>query len=507
MGTPIRFVAPWDLDARLAVFQGDGPLVFVESRQKGRALPWHRQKLALVLSAQRHFVAELRAQGREVWLLEADSYADGIRTAAARHGTGQVVLHRQRDWGIQRSLEALELSLGWLDDGGEGGHFLLTRQQFADWAGGQKTQTLRMDSFYRWMRRHLGILLEDGDPVGGRWSFDADNRKAVKGERPPSLPHFPPDETTRELLDKLEGIEGLWGRTANFDWPVTRAQALEELVHFTTERLGRFGDFQDALVQGETFLWHSRLAPAMNLSLLHPQEVVEAVLAADAPLNAVEGFVRQVIGWREFIRGVYWQRMPEMRDANALDASRPLPRMYWEPEESELACVQDAVRSVRDHGYAHHIQRLMVLGNFALLAGVAPLELSHWFWAGFVDAQEWVELPNVHGMALYADPGFTTKPYAASGAYLNKMGDHCKRCRYDVKQRTGADACPFNPLFWHFMSRNAERLRHNGRMAQLLRTWERWDEAHQQEILSTAEAFLDALPPSEHGWSFADDAG
>ena len=250
---------------------------------------------------------------------------------------------------------------------------------------------------------------------------------------------------------------------------------------------------------------------AMNLSLLHPQEAIDAALVAyeagAAPLNAVEGFVRQLLGWREFIRGVYWTRMPGMRHANALGAGRPLPRFYWEPEATEWACLRDSAQAVRDHGYAHHIQRLMILGNFALLAGVRPLDVSHWFWAGFVDAYEWVQLPNVHGMALYADDGFTTKPYAASGAYVQRMSDYCAGCPQDVKRRHGEDACPFNPLFWRFMVEHRERLSANPRVGALYGNWDRWAPAEREAILASAERILAELEPADPGWTFADDAG
>jgi deoxyribodipyrimidine photolyase-related protein len=373
-----------------------------------------------------------------------------------------------------------------------------------------------MDTFYRWMRRKLDVLLDGTRPVGGKWSFDKDNRKPAKGARPPVLPTFAPDAITLGVMAEVDGWSTGWGETAGFGWPVTRSQALDALERFIEERLPSFGDFQDALVEGETFLWHACLSPALNLGLLHPSELLDAALDAyargAAPINAVEGFVRQVIGWREFIRGVYHLRMPALREANRFGAETPLPDLYWDPERTEMACVSDAVRSVREHGYAHHIQRLMVLGNLGLLLGIRPRELSHWFWAGFVDAHEWVELPNVIGMALAADSTFTTKPYAASGAYINKMSNHCRGCRYNVRARVGDDACPFNALFWDFMARHRDDLGRNPRLGMLLRTWDRWSPEEQEAIRARAEAVQAALHPAQDdprfgAWTFDDDAG
>lgn len=519
MSRPAFFVGPCDLDRRLSCVPrdpGDGTIVLVESIAKGSALPWHRKKLVLVLSAIRHFAAELRSDGFTVDIQRAPSYAEGIRRHVTAHGSSKVIALIPRDHGLARSLQSAVLGapLDLRDDGGDGGHFLLRRDEFEDWADGRGT--LRMDTFYRWMRRKLDVLLDDTRPVGGKWSFDKDNRKPAKGACPPALPTFAPDAITLEVMAEVDGWSTGWGETAGFGWPVTRSQAREALERFIEERLPSFGDFQDALVEGETFLWHACLSPALNLGLLHPSELLDAALGAyargAAPINAVEGFVRQVIGWREFIRGVYHLRMPGLREANRFGADTPLPDLYWDPERTEMACVSDAVRSVREHGYAHHIQRLMVLGNLGLLLGIRPRELSHWFWAGFVDAHEWVELPNVIGMALAADATFTTKPYAASGAYINKMSNHCRGCRYNVRARVGDDACPFNALFWDFMARHRDDLGRNPRLGMLLRTWDRWSPEEQEAIRARAGAVQAALHPARDdprfgAWTFDDDAG
>ena len=519
MSRPAFFVGPSDLDRRLSCVPqhpDEGTVLLVESVAKGRALPWHRKKLVLVLSAMRHFAAELRADGFDVEIRRAPTCAEGIRRHVAARGSSHVIALLPRDHGLERSLRGADVGVPLVlrDDGGPGGHFLLPRSDFAAWAAGR--ETLRMDTFYRWMRRRLGVLMAGGGPEGGRWSFDADNREPARGARPPALPTFAPDPTTRAVMAEVDSGSAGWGETAGFGWPVTRAGALHALERFIDERLPRFGDLQDAMVEGEPFLWHACLSPALNLGLLHPRDLLDAALDAHArgaaPLNAVEGFVRQVIGWREFIRGVYHHRMPGLRTANRFGADAPLPDLYWDPERTDMACVRDAVHNVREHGYAHHIQRLMVLGNLGLLLGVRPRALSHWFWAGFVDAQEWVELPNVVGMALAADPTFTTKPYAASGAYIHRMSDHCRGCRYDVKARVGADACPFNALFWDFMARHRADLGRNPRMAMLLRTWDRWPPDEQAAIRARAAAVQASLAPATAdpvfgAWTFDDDAG
>ena len=510
---------PWDLDRRLACCPAapeDGPVVLIESVARSRAMPFHRQKLSLVLAAQRHFAAGLRAEGFDVLLLRAPTYAEGLARAVRQTGAGQVVALEPPERGVEASLRAAEAAgaigapVRWLPDGGPGGRFLLSREELRAWAAGRSA--LRMDHFYSFMRRRLGLLMDGDKPLGGKWSFDEDNRKVPRGERPPPPVWFAPDPLTEAAIDEVESWGIGWGAARPFGWPVTRAQALEALRRFIDERLPRFGDFEDAMVEGQPVLWHAALSPALNLGLLSPGEcvaaAVEAHAAGRAPLNAVEGFVRQVIGWREFIRAIYVLRMPELRAANALGAHAPLPAAFWRPAAADMACLRAALQGVHDRGYAHHIQRLMVLGQLGLLLGVEPLALSRWFFAAFVDAFEWVELPNVHGMALFAETSFTTKPYAASGAYINRMSNHCAGCRYDVKQRTGPEACPFNALYWSFLAQHRERFGRHPRIGALYRNYDRFGEAEQRAIAETAAATRARLL-SEPGpaWRFDDDAG
>ena len=513
---PAYFVGPWDLHRDLACVPDspkDGSVVLVESMAKSRALPYHRKKIVLVLSAMRHFAEELRAEGYDVSIVRAGTYVEGIARHIRASGANALVAMMPREQGLQQALLAAKTNdtfgvpVQLHDDGGEGGHFLLSRDEVSAWMRDRKV--IRMHHFYAWMRKQTGYLMEDGKPAGGKFSFDADNRKPPSDARPESALGHAPDAMTREVMDEVATWDGFFGEVDGFDWPVTRAAALRELDDFFVTRAERFGPFQDAMIVDQPFLWHTRIAAAMNLSLLSPHEVCERVVRAHRqgamPLSSAEGLLRQVLGWREFIRGVYWHRMPDMRTANLLQAKRPLPQLYWEPDKTDLRCLKQSAGQVRDTGYAHHIQRLMVLGNFALLVGVEPIELSHWFWAAFVDAYEWVQLPNVHGMALFADDTFTTKPYAASGSYIDKMSDYCKGCRYNVKKRTGDDACPFNSLFWRFMAQHRERLEANPRLRMLYRTWDKFGVAEQHAIRARAETFLETLEPATHAWTFADD--
>lgn len=507
------FVAPWDLHRELRCVPdspADGSVLLVESVAKSRAMPYHRQKLVLVLSAMHHFARALEEDGYDVSVVNAPTYADGIRAHVERTGAAEIHAMRPREQGLERALEGADLGapITLHDDGGEGGHFLLTRDEVLGWMRGRKQ--IRMHQFYAWMRKRTGYLMEDGKPLGGKYSFDSDNRQSATGVQPPELPTHPPDALTREVMERVSGWDGHWGEVEGFDWPVTREGALRELDDFFASRAEGFGPYQDAMLAGEPFLWHARISAAMNLSLISPREVCERVADEHAsghmPLASAEGLLRQILGWREFMRGIYLHRMPELRDANLLGADRPLPDFYWEPSRTEMRCVRQSAQQVRETGYAHHIQRLMVLGNFALLAGVEPLEISRWFWAGFVDAYEWVELPNVHGMAVFADPSFTTKPYAASASYVNKMSDYCSGCAYDHRRRTGEGACPFNSLFWRFLARHRERFEANPRMRMLYRTWDRWDDDERDAITEAADSFLGTLTPLDHGWSFDDDA-
>lgn len=328
-----------------------------------------------------------------------------------------------------------------------------------------------METFYRFMRRKLRILVDDDDnPVGGAWNFDAENRKSFGlRERPQfePLPKFDPDQTTRDVIDTVKKLfPDSPGRIESFNLPVTRTQARTALENFVTHRLPQFGTYQDAMRGGEPFLYHSVLSGPLNLHVLDPREVIDQVLdrGATAPLNAIEGFVRQIAGWREFVRGIYWRRMPEYAHENALEAHLPMPGFYW-TGDTEMRCLSEAIGHTIDHAYAHHIERLMVLGLFALLLGVRPYDVHLWHMSMFWDAIDWVSLPNTLGMSQHGDGGVVgTKPYAASGNYINRMSNHCRNCRYDPKLAVGENACPFTTLYWDFLARNRRHLGSNIRM-------------------------------------------
>jgi deoxyribodipyrimidine photolyase-related protein len=486
-----------------AADRSDSVVLMAEVAEEAGYAPHHRQKLVLVFSAMRHFADELQRAG---WTVDyrpldapdnAGSLSAEVEAAARRHGATRIIATRA----AEHRVIAIQESWAWatgietqlLDDD----RFIVSAEAFARWASGRKR--LRMEDFYRWQRQATGILMEGAEPAGGRWNFDSENRKPLRpGIEPPAVPHFPPDATTREVMAMVEArFPDNFGRLDRFGWPVTRRQALEALERFVAERLAGFGDYQDALSHTHDTLFHSLLSTSINLGLLSPREVIAAAVAAweedAAPLNAVEGFVRQILGWREYVRGIYLREGSDYVHRNHLGATRPLPGFYW-TADSGMACLDRAVAQTRDTAHAHHIQRLMVLGNFALLAGIDPHEVHLWFLAVYADAYEWVEAPNVIGMSQFADGGLLgSKPYASSGAYIDRMGDHCRHCRYDVKQRTGPDACPFNALYWDFLARNEEALAKNQRLWQPYATWRRFSEDRQGEIRTSAAAFLATL--------------
>jgi deoxyribodipyrimidine photolyase-related protein len=385
-----------------------------------------------------------------------------------------VILVEPGEWRLTQDFAALAQSSGVPFEVRGDRHFLCPSQDFATWMRGRKQP--RMEHFYRWMRGRTGWLMEDGQPAGGRWNFDEDNRSSFGKTGPGLVPEpraFAPDAITQEVMALVAaGYAEHPGSLEHFDWPVTRAQALEALDDFMRHRLADFGRYQDAMWDAlpwpRTLLFHSRLSAALNLKLLDPREVCTAAIAAwqagSAPLAAVEGFVRQILGWREYVRGLYWHRMPQYLDDNALDAQQRLPAFYW-TGRTDMNCLRNALGETLAHGYAHHIQRLMVTGLFALLLGVRPREVHEWYLAVYVDAVEWVELPNTLGMSQHADGGFmASKPYVASGKYIERMSNYCAGCRYRPDQATGERACPYTTLYWNFLDRHRERFARHPRL-------------------------------------------
>jgi deoxyribodipyrimidine photolyase-related protein len=443
---------------------GDCRVLFVESAAKLGSRRWHRQRAHLVVSAMSHFAAELADEGFDVDYRHAPSLTAGLGAHRQELGVDRVIAMTPMSWDGRELLRELGVEMVPNDQ------FLCDPAEFASWSADRARVT--MEDFYRWQRARFDVLMDADGPAGGRWNFDADNREPPPrdGRDWPAITSFAFDAIDAEVLDRLPAT---WGAAPHGLWPVTRAQALVRLAEFIEDGLAPFGTHEDAMLAAEWKLAHSALSSSLNLGLLHPAEVIAAAEDAyrrgAAPINSVEGFIRQVLGWREYVWCRYWTWMPAYRTRNELGASRGVPPAITGEAPTEMACVRSTVSHVHDNGYAHHIERLMVLGNLALTAGVDPRAMTRWMWSSFVDGAEWVMLPNVIGMALYADGGMmATKPYAAGGAYINRMSDHCRGCRFDPRQRTGPDACPFTTLYWDFLARHESRLAGNHRMTRQL---------------------------------------
>ncbi len=491
------------LDRDAAAFDGFDPaqdLVWMCEAVEESTHVWSsQQRIVMFLSAMRHFAAALRADGVPLHYesLREGSLADALREAIAQARPQRVRLTQPGDW---RVLQALRQAAGPTPlDVLEDRHFLCNTARFASHARGRRQ--LRMEHFYREMRRRHGLLMEGDQPCGGAWNFDADNRAPFGPDGPGFLPpptRFDPDASTQAVIALVQArFAGHPGQAAPFGWPVTRAQALEALRVFVDERLAPFGRWQDAMWTGEPWLYHAHLSAALNLKLLNPREVIAAAEAAwragRVPLASAEGFIRQILGWREYVRGIYWLQMPDYARRNAFGNDRPLPEFYW-TGRTRMNCIRQVIGQTLELAYAHHIQRLMVTGNFALLAGIAPPALCDWYLAVYADACEWVELPNTLGMVLHADGGYLgSKPYCASGQYIKRMSDYCQGCSYSVAESTTENACPFNALYWHFLMRHRDGLEGNHRLRMPYRNLERMDADKRDALWAQAEGFLAKL--------------
>jgi deoxyribodipyrimidine photolyase-related protein len=463
----------------------------------------HAKKLVLVLSAMRHFAEELRELGHRVDYVRLDD-PDNTQTltgevvrAAARHTSRQIIATAPGEWRVREAMDAWVSPGGAAPDIRDDTRFLCTIDAFSRWAYGKRE--LRMEFFYRDMRRRHNILMDGARPAGGRWNYDAENRKRLAaGAQIPPPPTHPPDAVTKSVMAMVAArFPNHFGAVDGFDLPVTRAAAQAQFAAFLHERLPQFGDWQDAMHIGAPLIYHAGIAAALNIGLLNPLALCRLVEAewreGRAPLNAAEGFIRQILGWREFVRGIYWLKMPGYAALNALGAKRKLPEFYW-TGETKMRCLRETITDTRHHAYAHHIQRLMITGNFALLAGIDPAEVDDWYMTVYADAYEWVEMPNTRGMALFADGGIVgSKPYAASGAYINRMSNYCRSCDYDVTDATGPNACPFNALYWDFIDRHKARFSNNIRMAMPLRNLERMKAERLDAIKARAQEVYDSL--------------
>ena len=505
------------LDRRSSAFDGfdrDHDCVWMAEVAEESTHVWtHKARITVFLSAMRHFRAGLQKEGitvdytelsplpaaGEPGTLAAALLAGLARCRQARRLPDKLIIVEPGEWRVQEALRAAAKEAGIPLEIRRDSHFFSSREEFAEHARGRKQ--LRLEYFYRPLREKFGVLMEDGEPAGGQWNFDAENRGAFPKGGPGKLPapmRFTPDKTTGAVIDLVNArFASHPGSLDDFDWPVTPADARAALDDFLAHRLANFGRYQDAIWTGEPWLYHARLSQALNMKLLDPRDVVagaeRAWRAGQAPLEATEGFIRQVLGWREYVRGIYWQFMPEYETRNTLDADRPLPNFYW-TATTEMNCLKDALSQTLRYGYAHHIQRLMVTGLFAMLAGVRPQDVHRWYLAVYVDAVEWVELPNTLGMSQFADGGvMASKPYCATGAYIDRMSNACKGCRFKPKVATGPDACPFTTLYWDFLARHEKLLKKNQRMAMQLKNLARKDPAELRTIRRQAESFRDGL--------------
>ncbi|UUY10578.1 cryptochrome/photolyase family protein [Pseudomonas sp. J452] len=494
----------FDLACLAALDPAQDAVLLAEVMEEASHVAHHPQKIALIFSAMRHFAEALREQGWCVHYVRLDdqgnsgSIATELRRWATQLQPAEVHVTECGDWRLEQSLRDSGLPLVWHADA----RFLCSRSEFADWASGKKQ--LRMEYFYREMRRKGGWLLNgDGSPVGGTWNFDAENRKALpKQLKAPMVASFARDAITCEVLQLVAlRFAHHYGSLERFDYPVTHAEAEALWLHFLDFALPAFGDYQDAMATGEPFLFHARISAALNIGLLDLRrlcaDVESAYWAGRVPLNAAEGFIRQLIGWREYVRGIYWLHMPGYAQCNAFGNTRPLPEFYW-TGKTRMNCMRQAIGQTLEYAYAHHIQRLMVTGNFALLAGIAPQQVCDWYLAVYMDAFDWVELPNTLGMVMHADGGYLgSKPYCASGQYIKRMSDYCGDCAYKVTQSTGEQACPFNALYWHFLMRHREQLGRNQRLGMVYKNLERMPEAKQQALWQRGEQLLAQLDAGE----------
>lgn len=470
-----------------------------EAHEESTHVRSHKARIVYFLSAMRHYAQHLEKQGYRIHYVPL-SARDHAGTLAGELAKSIATYHPERltfiepgEYRVRQNLIALcesqNIHYTIIPDS----HFLCTMEEFRQHAKGRKQ--LRMEFFYREMRKRTDILMEGNQPVGGEWNYDAENRGSFPKSGPSGLPaplSFAPDAITQQVIQDVERyFPDHPGSTNHFDWPVTTAEARQALKDFIQHRLPSFGQYQDAMWTQEPWLYHARLSAAMNLKLLHPREVLDAAVQAfeqgHADIASVEGFVRQILGWREYVRGVYWLYMPEYLERNALQANLPLPELYW-TADTEMTCLRESIGQTLQYGYAHHIQRLMVIGLFALLLGVRPQAVHEWYLAIYVDAVEWVELPNVLGMSQYGDGGImASKPYIASGKYIQRMSNYCRHCRYKPDQSTGDNACPFTTLYWDFLIRHANAMEGNPRMTMQLRNLQRLDTSEQSAIQNQAK--------------------
>ena len=506
MGKTLRLILGDQLNAQHSWFStvnNEHTFVMIESREEGSYAPHHIQKVVGIFSAMRQFAHSLKSQGHQLHYHKIlDSTEANLRTVLAsiahQYGTERIELQEPDEWRLREDLEQLKdegFKITWCTSE----HFISTRKEFQELFEGKKT--FLMETFYRALRRRTGILMDMGQPAGGKWNYDAQNRKKLTKNHLPPPPFVPSTDVSAELKDALAAQLPTIGKLKNpkhFYWPTTPTQAWEIFDHWLQYGLPSFGDYQDALTTKSWSLYHSRISFALNTKMIQPLDVCQRVEAhyranPEVPLNAVEGFIRQILGWREFMRCVYWHRMPEFADENFFGFDRKLPQWFWNGE-TKMKCLSHTIGQSLNHGYAHHIQRLMVTGNFALLAGIDPDEVDLWYLGIYIDAFEWVEITNTRGMSQYADGGWiATKPYVSSANYMKKMGDYCDQCFYNPKTKTEDDSCPFNALYWNFFDSQRDKLQSNFRLGMVYRTYDKMNADVKAGIREKAQSLLDNI--------------
>ncbi|MEL6351075.1 MAG: cryptochrome/photolyase family protein [Cyanobacteria bacterium J06627_28] len=466
------------------------PVILIESLTHVKERRYHKQKLILIWSAMRHFAEALKAEGWQVTYETADGFEKPLKQWIKKNNIDELRVMEPADRPFADFLRQLKLSCALVQT--PNNHFLWSTQEFEDWASPRKS--LLLESFYREGRKRFEILMNGKKPVGDQWNFDKENRKPPKGKiSPPEPLTFKPDKITKAVIKTVNNADyPTFGESDSFGWAVTRAQALEVLDYFVRDRLTTFGPYQDAMVTGQDTMWHALLSPYLNIGLLQPIEVIDAIASAyeadnTIPLNSVEGFIRQVLGWREYMRGIYNHVDEDYPSRNYFEHTHSLPDFFW-TGDTKLNCLHQTIDTVKRTGYGHHIQRLMILANFSLISGLSPQAVEDWFHAAFIDAYDWVMQTNVIGMGLFADGGvLATKPYASSANYVNKMSDYCKGCEYDKKARTGDKACPFNFFYWDFLDRHREKLSSQGRMNFILKNLDKMSDEELSEIRQRAK--------------------
>lgn len=482
-------------------------ILMAEVKEEATYVKHHKKKIAFLFSAMRHFAEGLKENNYQVRYRCYDdednqgSLLNEVKSALNETGCDTVVVTSPGEYRLLKSMEQWENQLGVPVQILPDTRFYATTQDFDTWAKDRKS--MRMEFFYREMRKNTGILMEDGNPVGGKWNYDEKNRESLPASK--SIPEpttFSPDKITQSVIALVEKeFADHFGDLEPFHFAVTREQALTVLEDFIEQRLPEFGKYQDAMRHNAPWLFHSHLSFYINCGLLSPREVIEQAEAAyhagTAPLNSVEGFIRQILGWREFVRGFYWHYMPGLATDNYFNAKRDLPAFFWDGY-TNMNCMRQCITDTKNNAYAHHIQRLMVIGNFSLLTELDPVQVQQWYLLVYADAYEWVELPNVSAMILFADGGnLASKPYAASGSYINRMSDYCKNCGYSVTKKTGEKACPFNYLYWRFLDKNKEKLKDNPRMGLVYKSYERMDDNKIQTMRDDAALFLRKISSNE----------